>query len=182
VRPKIADLSMVMIAAFMIGGAHAAAATLESPGVTTVAALDSMRAHEAAAAGGLSAAPYPLREPGLSASSAPDSFRFASMPGRWLSEFSAPAPAERPNLFFSLRTSDFVTMARYAASEPLTLADIGLSGGLDAWGVGPTGQGFMDAAISPSRPSGNQQPDAYAMLLAGLVLIGLMARRRLSQD
>lgn len=165
-RLRIADISIVIAAACAIAGANA----------SMVDTLGARSGQDAAvnAAGALSAVPFPLDHVTLSEPGGAGSFRSASRPGGWVKAFSPEARSERTNLFFSLNTFPFVTVARYAASAPLN------GGGV--MGLSSAGQTFIETAGPSLSFSKELQPNPYAMLLAGLVLIGLMARQRMGQE
>lgn len=168
---KIADLPIAIVAALAIAGAEASM-------------LDSLgsRSGQGAAstpASALSAAPLPLHQATLADPGGAGSFLSASSPGHWVKEFSPETGGERTKLFFSLNTFDFISVARFASSVPLVVMD-GEAGGVV--GHGAAGPAFIETAMASSRFSTDSQPNAYAMLLAGLVLIVMVARQRMGQE
>lgn len=107
-----------------------------------------------------------------SGSGAYGSFQFSARPGHWVSEF-LPGTGRTPvEQLSGAAASGGVTVARYASFA--SLAPQGVVG----HGVA-AGLAFSDAAAAASRSEDSRQPNSYAMLFAGLALIGLMARQRI---
>lgn len=163
-RLRIADILIVMVAAFVIAGVEA----------SMVDSLGSRGGQKAAvtAAGASTPLRFPLNHATLSEPGTALSFSAASSPGSWVREFSPEASGTK--MFFSLNAFPFVSVARYAAMAPFDAAD--------GMGLGAAGQTFVETAGPSSSFSRDPQPKPYAMLLAGLFLIGLMARQRMGQE
>lgn len=162
---RIADIVLVMVAAFAIAG-------VEASMVDSLSARGGQKA-AVTAAGASSAQRSPLNHAALSEPGAARSFSAASSPGSWVHEFS-PEGGGRTHLLSSLNAFPLVSAARYAALAPFDAADV--------MGLGVAGQTFVESAGPSSSFSSDPQPKPYAMLLAGLVLIGLMARQRMGKE
>lgn len=93
-------------------------------------------------------------------------------------DLRAVVAGEQANPFFRFRASDYVATA---SSEPFALADIGFGGAGGAMVMDAARTVFSAAPEMSSRASGNTPPSGYVMLLAGLGLISLMVRQRLSE-
>lgn len=100
------------------------------------------------------------------------SFQFSTRPGHWVGEFLPGAGRASVEQLSGAAASGGVMVARYASFASPAPQGVG------GYGIAP-GRAFGDAAAGASRSEDSRQPNSYAMLLAGLALIGLMARQRI---
>jgi uncharacterized protein (DUF58 family) len=171
VRLRIVACAVALALMLAMAGGDAFALALKrsvSPGDPAGGSADPLKALAHAPGGRVAAG-----------SAADGSFQLSAKPGRWVSEFLPRAAGDQADPLAVAGASRLATV-RYMSSASLVPEGAGASGAADGLVMNGLGLAFIDAATASPYPEGIRPPNANAMLLAGLALIGLMARQRIS--